>query len=256
MRLYPLGAILFLMIALALLLFSSSGCKKDEPITAEETSLTLEFYLLSDNKLVNLNDPIILAQGYRMRHQLFKFYLDNVKLVNTNNEPVELSEVILPTWRNAKDGRVSLTFKPKAGTYKAMQFGLGLDSARNATNPNSVPIDHPLSSAQGTHWDAWTNYRFVMLEGDLDTTLAQMPNFNMAVIVHTGMNFLYRKGKIENFTLEIKEGGKAYLRLAINLDKLYQGTDFKKDNISHTIGGEALATLITDNFLSAFGLLP
>ncbi len=124
-----------------------------------------------------------------------RFLLSDVRLVRPNGDEVALSnripvKIFKPDGSTAPDSiindillvRPTLTSKIDAGTlrangnFRALRFRIGLSDKVSATDPESLPANHPLRpSASGMEWsrdDGYAYQRLRLLPGDMlgDTT--------------------------------------------------------------------------------------
>lgn len=115
----------------------------------------------------------------------------------------------------------SLTLEIPAGSYDSLIFGLGLSPALNNSNPNAFDNSHPLSIAQDMFWPM-LKYRFVLLEGAVDTTVAMNGPVTFPISYHLGADELYRRIAIHSpFT--IAQGGTHSLTLPVELKAIFDG---------------------------------
>lgn len=242
-----------------------SGCKDEDngagpqiPPGTGVPTLEVGFSAKAGSSAFKLNDSFALtSEGFNYTMTSFKFYITNMVLVKPDNSEVLVKDVALIDFRSDKP---FLSFKIDGiaeGTYKALKFGVGVDAANNAKLPSSFASDHPLNSSKGMHWDM-AGYRFLVMEGRLDTTTADtIKNFTVPFVVHTVTNALYRTKTIEK-GIVIAKDTKMAMNLEINMDGIFinplNPVNFKRDNFTHTSGNEALAIKITDNLVNSITL--
>lgn len=100
-----------------------------------------------------------LGQGFKLN--LLKHYVSNVKLTKTDNSVVELSNTYFIVDYQATGGNKFTLNNVPAGSYKALQFMLGVDSARNVSGAQ----DGALAPSNGMFWSWSTGYIFLKAEG-------------------------------------------------------------------------------------------
>lgn len=249
----------FLLLVFATALFMS-GCKKDKdpeiPPGTGVPTLEAAFSAKANTKDFHLNDSFTLAaEGFNYTVDVFKFYVSNLRLVRTaDSTEVLLKDIALIDFRKDK---ASLSFKADQvpeGSYKAVVFGIGVDSVNNAKLPSSFPAGHPLSSAQGTYWDMASMYRFIIMEGRLDTAaLDTIKDYNVPFALHTGTNVLYRTKTIQR-NITIAKDTKLVLNFELDMDAVLSNSNLKNDPVTHTMGNMPLAQKISDNLVAAISL--
>jgi hypothetical protein len=244
--------LLFAIIAATLFL---GGCKKDNDPTIpgggnggnlDDNYLTVVFTATANSKNFHLADSFSnTSEGFNYTFDLLKFYVSQFRLIKDDSSEFLVKDVDMIDFR--KDApHLSFTVKMPAGTYSKVKFGIGVDSATNMKDPLSFDATSPLSSIKGTYWDMGSQYRFMLIEGRLDTTLAG--NYDVPFVVHTGTNALYRE-KTFNQGLSFTKADNRTITIELNVDGLISNADFKNDHVSHTLGlGFPLAEKIADNF--------
>jgi len=232
----------FTSILLSFLLLSLFACKKSDG----EVKLEIAGQFQTNDFL--LNTPYTTASGQYMEFIDFKFYISKITLINKKDEEIELSEVLLYKFSSPENIQASVP----AGTYKALRFDIGLDEELNASDPNTFEVEHPLSYAHNTHWDWASMYRFVMMDGRIDTV--QADNFAKTFSYHTGFKELWRTTTIEQEFI-VSEDENLTLTLNLQIDQIFDGTspvNIFEDNVSHSLTD--IATRLSDNFIEAISL--
>ncbi len=232
----------FTAILLSLMLLTFFACNRSDG------EVTLRIAGQFQEKDFALNTPYTSSSGQYMEFIDFKFYLSNIVLIDEKDEEVELSEVILYKFKTPENIQAAVP----SGTYKAIRFDIGLNEDLNASDPNTFEVEHPLSYAHNTHWDWASMYRFVMMDGRVDTT--QADNFAKTFSYHTGFDDLWRTTTIEQeFTVSEEENTNLVLNLQI--DQIFNGSkpvDVFEENVSHSLTD--IATRLSDNFVESLSL--
>lgn len=229
-----------------------AGCKKDnEPAIPNGTgknTLEVTFAAKANGKTFNLNDSFDLTtEGFNYTFNILKFYVSQFRLVKNDNSTVLVKDIDMIDFRTDAP-HVSFKAEIPEGDYKEIKFGIGVDSANNHRLPNSFPVDHPLASSKGMYW-SMINYRFMIMEGRLDTTAADSL-YNVPFGVHTGTDELYRE-KTFAHALKFLKGDDKKITIELDVDKLLTGLNFKTDHVSHSEGpGFPLAEKVADNFVN------
>lgn len=191
-----------------------TSCKKE----VEPVSLNVSFK--PTNKGANVVSGGILKDVDNRNFLLndFKFYISNIEVTDLNDVKTKINKVVL---YDLGVNDYDIFYDIPQGSYKSISFGLGLDSTTNETNPNSVDESDPLSISQGTYWNM-LKYRFVVLEGKFDTTIAGNSAPTKPFALHIGTNQMYRT--VEVFKPFEITTGKNYIELPFEVNKLFYST--------------------------------
>ncbi len=162
------------------------SCKKD-PVEPEdnhtheatEGTLELEFEAMVDtNALVFNTQNYLNANGDTFNVSLFKYYISNVVLTKSDNSTYTVpNSYYLVTHNGTSNPVVSIGGVPN-GTYKAITFLIGVDSARNVSGVQSGALD----PVNGMFWSWSSGYIMAKMEG----TSPQSGNASKALKFHVG----------------------------------------------------------------------
>jgi hypothetical protein len=136
------------------------------------------------------------------------------------------------------------------GSYQALRFVVGLDSATNHADPTVFESGHPLAmQTPSMHWDWNSGYLFMKLEGRVDTTGTGLPGTEF--FYHIGMDAMKRSIDIPvRFTIGKKST--TAVRLKFDLAVLLAGVDMRSEILTHSFDNQILATRIADRWQAAF----
>lgn len=254
------------LLGLSLGLLVMSGCKHD-PVEPDPTPVVPDTTQTSTTGTLRLQveptwggAPFALntvyhnVSDYRVKVELLKFYLGNIRLLS-GTDTVLVKDVAL---FNVENGQLTLEGAVAPGNWTGFAAGLGVPMALNDADPVVYGPGHPLSLANATYWSWGSAYRFVMFDGRYDTdpsgTAAPTNGFSM----HTGLNALYR-----NFELSLgsgittSTGNTTTLTLAMAVDDFFHSPtdtlDLATENQSHGDNGP-LAIKLTDNVVRSFSV--
>lgn len=249
-----LGIVALLLAAIAATLFLG-GCKENDPEIPsglDDNTVKVVFTAKANNKDFAMDTKYnVDAEGFNYKFELLKFYLSKMYLVKTDGSKVLVKDIEMIDFRKDKPN-LSVGAKVEAGEYKEITFGIGVDSVSNVTDPSTYPNNHPLSLINGTYWDMGSQYRFLLIEGRLDTM--QTDSFNVPFVVHTGTNELYRTKTLAHY-VKFTKGDNKVITIEIDVDKFLTGIDFEHKHVSHTIGGGFdIAKNIADNFVNSLSI--
>ncbi len=226
-----------------------SSCDKD----SSNGDFTLTINAKAGSADFVMDQPLAMSNGHVIKYSLFNLYIDNVSLIGLDSSLTLISEVELVNFPTGPSYVIDAKDVP-TGIYLGVAFGLGLDSAKNMSDPNTYPIDHPLSILQGTYWDWRTMYRFTMSEGQFDST-GTGTQFDMTFSYHPGLNEQYRQKMIFTPISIDKNGGSASIELDIlgMLEDANAPVDMVANRSTHcaTPAQIALAADIMDNLVNS-----
>ena len=223
---------LFVIVASASILLSGCGSKKK--------NISLEVQLNYDN-IPHLVGDEIFKGDTAVQFDLFQLYLSNLTLGNN------IAEEVL--FINALDSSSLNYIISLPRKVSMLSLGLGLDSIQNSMDPTTFPTSHPLSSANAMYWSWASKYRFLKVDGRVNSggTIGVDDDF---LVWHTGTNGLYRTAIFEQ---EIRPGD--HIILKIDLNQLLSGLSLKEDLFTHAgVDTYAIAGKVTETLLSAMAI--
>jgi len=249
------------LLALALGLLAMSGCKPDPvepdpppPPVSTTGTLRLQIQPTWDGVPFALNAVYHNVSNYRVKVELLKFYLGNMRLLS-GTDTVLVKDVALFDQNN---GQLSMTAIVAPGTWTGFAAGLGVPMALNDADPVVYGPGHPLDLANATYWSWGSAYRFVMFDGRYDTdpngTAAPANGFSM----HTGLNPLYREFELSlGSGITTSVGNTTTLNLGMAVDAFFYSPtdtlDLATENQSH--GNDLpLAMKLTDNVVRSLSV--
>lgn len=231
------------------------SCKPD-PEAPKTGTLTVNFNATANGQPFELGQPYTSIKGLPYQFSLFKFYVSNLRLYG-GAEPDTVLDADLINFsndQNIKHTSFSLNVTP--GSYTGFSFGLGLDSIQNKYDPTSFPSTSPFSASAGTHWGMFFMYRFMLIEGAIDTTDNGVADYALPIVIHTGFDSLYVTKDFLSHPFEVKVGETTTLNINFDFNRLfYNGldtVDLLTNHITHTNDNYPLAYKVTHNFKNAF----
>ncbi len=197
------------------------------------------------------------SEGMNVRFQNFLFYVSDVKLIRDDGATQLLSEVELVSFKNVQDdaaanrGITVATADVPAGTYKALQFGIGVAPALNGTQPGDYKPGHPLTD---NYWSWALGYIFTKIEGNADLDGDGGFDENAKLTFHIGANELY-KVKTFDKNIVVRAGEPLTLPFQVDLRRVLvtpsgNFLDFRAVRQDHT-NDMNVARFIMDNLNEA-----
>lgn len=179
----------------------------------------------------------------------FRYYLSNITAIRDDDTGLDLScsaMLVEPQKREYDPGRLP------AGSYKALRFTLGLDSAVNHGDPTLFAAGHPLSiQTPSMHWDWNSGYIFMKLEGMADTTKTGRGAPITKFFYHIGMDRMKRVITVQT-RFSIGSSSKNSVPLKFDIAEIFAVIDLKSETATHTIDNEPLAGRMADSWQQAF----
>ena len=238
--------------ALLLTIGLAIGCKDDPPGDPGPTpaNFAVNFAVKWGINDLALSQVHIGPDGRHYQIDALKYYVCELSLIKPDNSLEQVKDVALVDLH--KPASKTISGDVAAGSYTGIRFGIGLDSAKNHTDPSSYPIEHAMSTTKGMFWTWFTQYIFAKIEGYADTTGGFAAQ---TFLYHTGIDSLYRELEFTNMNIVIAEGESKSEGLTVDMQKLIFGdTDtivVATENFTHTTDDVPLAVKVTDNFVKA-----
>jgi len=259
------------LIILALIAFAG-GCDTDSEDTIEPIEQGTGIFELNITTRVSGQSfgPEIVFKNINDRSYYitrFDMYISDITLIEENGNERVLSSVELFDLTNPGLTKVAhgdgtfVQFEVPAKRYKGVKFSIGVPDSLNNANPSSFPPDHPLGTLTAMHWSWATGYRFMVLEGKIDSSLnADGLAFEKDIVYHTGLDTLYRTMSYteDEHAFTVPQNDELQFVVEMDLNRLFyndQDTiNMVQDNITHSMppGSDKfkLAEKITNNLVS------
>ncbi len=193
--------------------------------TKETGSFDLSF------KAIMKDEPLILNKAYEFGNMDIKFenlafYVSDISLTDKKGGKVELADIEFISLNNfdelsASAGK-SIRFNDiPTGTYKKINFTMGVASDLNSKTPSDFDVSDPLGRTD-FYWADWKSYIFSKTEGSADTL--RNGNFNLKFFYHTGSDELIRSYELVE-DLNVDENFNFGLEIFFDYDKLLRKGD-------------------------------
>jgi hypothetical protein len=218
----------FLLIFSLLILFTH--CKKNED------SLEIVLDLEVNGEKLELGKTYKDYEGRNILFNAFKLYFSDIE-ISDGSRSLEKDVLLFVAERNMLS---FLLDGAGLNDSKLVKAKLGLDTFYNNQNPIKFPDEHPLSLDQNTYW-SMLKYRFLVIEGRIDTSASKDKTPNFPFTYHIGRDTMLR-----DFTLQIE--GKNVI-IPLELLDIFNGIDMTThfDNHSETPAEIEKGIVIMDN---------
>lgn len=187
---------IFKITTIALIALTLTNCKKDkdkEPVpepTAEDPAVTtgslkINFEaMVGDSELVFTTSTYTNQAGNTFNVTMYRYYISNIKITKTDNSVwTEANSYHLIDHSDAASTLVTIPNVP-FGNYKAIEFMIGVDSARNNSGAQTGALD----AANGMFWSWNQGYIMAKFEGTSPQSTASGNNLKFHVGGFSGTN--------------------------------------------------------------------
>lgn len=228
-----------------------SSCEKDDEKDSN-TQLRIEIDTKIAGEDFEINQVYKDYKDRDFRIELFKFYLNNISLVNESGESWLLKDIAI--YDAGKSDVLEITIDDASvGTFTHFKAGLGLDEATNNEDPSDYESAHPLSIDNQMYWGWASKFKFVVVEGRVDDGSGSLSSL---FAYHSGTNELHRNLEVSLNDFTVESGKTNVLSLNLDVDKMFEGSagtlDFVDENTSHTTSNFEYVLKMTDNMKAAF----
>ena len=229
---------------LGLWLLSMSSCKQD-PAT-----LQLQVLPTWGGATWAMNTTYSTPDSKYLNFTVNKMFLSHIKLVKNDNSEVEVSAANFVNFESNN----TISLLAPVGDYKALKFGIGLDSAQNHINPTANSTDAVFGADPGMWWDVTLYHLFADIEGHAGTTTALGTTF----FYHVGTDSFYKTATVPK-SFSISNGQNTTLKLNADFQKLFYGGGANTINVitepyTHTTDAPTTAHKLADGSTQIFSL--
>jgi hypothetical protein len=143
------------------------ACTKEYSSANDTAALKVSFRLMNDGQPLNNTDEYVNRSGERYTVRTFKFYVSQIRLLAADHiataekESYHLVDLGVPASND-------LPVMFRRGTYRSIEFLVGVDSIRNVSGAQTGALDPAL----GMFWTWNTGYIFAKLEGQSPVSAA------------------------------------------------------------------------------------
>ncbi|MCI5056017.1 MAG: hypothetical protein MRY83_07900, partial [Flavobacteriales bacterium] len=145
-----------------------TDAKKDDGSCEYNGTVKLHLHNNAGSSALNLGTVYTTSSGARITFTDAQFYITEVRLKSeSGNVDAPMSNHVI---HNGQSSYQLGEFSP--GSYSNLSFNIGVDSVQNHADPSAADAPEALSANNDNfeHWSWNTGYRFVVLEGFVDTT--------------------------------------------------------------------------------------
>ncbi len=231
-----------------------SACKKDDPIVCDPApnpeSLEVHLKPVLDGVDYNVNGVIESNQGY-------KYYFTSIKIVGTNvgNGTADFGSDFLYDFGG--NGNLLVKGSGSLIDFANLSFNIGVPTDLNHADP-ALPANNSalnITNIGDMHWGWNPGYKFVTIEGKVDTIPDGNDNFDHSFFFHLGTDFLFRTKTISNISWTSIGDSQYSTTLKLNVKDILDGTnptDLRVNFASHSNNNQmSYSIIVMDAFANA-----
>ncbi|MBL4651778.1 MAG: hypothetical protein JKY53_02780 [Flavobacteriales bacterium] len=239
------------------------SCKKDTTTIVKsgvdsveekvDGTLNIKINGMVDNESFVMYNNYVNDSGQTYRVESIRFYVGDISLYSKGYENNVLSDVNLVDLlenHTSSGGQELLSVNVPEGHYDGLSFAIGLDTATNHSDPSIYLSSDPLSSFQNTHWDWNQGYKFLMVDGKIDSDGDGIPEQSFSY--HIGLDDYYKIVDFSSDTFRIAAGEETDFLVSLNINSLFVGVDVLNDGFTHSTSNFPLVETIASNSAEAF----
>jgi len=236
-------------LALILMVVTFSACKK-EGSHSPYSKVTLSFENAVDDQAIKFGAiDYVNPAGNHYSVDLLKYYVSNFAFVRGDDSVFHFQRYLLVDASDSTKWSITLDSIPN-GSFKALRFYVGVDSAHNHT----LSQDGALDPSHGMIWDWKTGYIFFKHEGYFKNTAG----VNTPLTQHLGTD-----GGLVTVDIPLNgiplDGNPANMHIRFNLNDAYRSPnkfDFNKDGFHMSSGINDVFWIkdMADNLSRSFSL--
>lgn len=239
--------ILFLTLLSATLIFSA--CDDDEPTINEGTVNMMFEYKVGEDAFET--GKVYEINGTAVQFDLVNFYVGGIEFKPEHGDdtaPVSVDGKYLLVTPDAGAQEVATI---PTGHWHTAKFYIGVGAEENGQSEadfTSRDADDPLSvQTPPMHWNWNSGYRFVRIDGSVDTDGDGTPETTMEI--HLGTD-AYLTEVSYDIHKDI-EAGSNMVHFEFDVAKALGGIDLSQEHETHTFDNEELATKVKENLADA-----
>lgn len=181
--------------------------------------------------------------GREISFSYFGMYLSELSLQLADGAVAPKLDVMLTTM---EDNDLETTVFPK-GEVTGLNFTVGVDSSVYHIDPATYSENHPLASKLPTMYWSWaTGYRYISIEGMVDTSAAGGAGVNKSFQYHIGLDANLVKSSLSSSVINTANQN-VVIDLKVDIAKLLENVDFTSEHTTHTFNDPELAAKISAN---------
>ncbi len=204
----------------------------------ETDNFMLKFHHLAGTASLSYGQEYTLSSGRKIKFTKAQMYISGFKATGASVDQSYDTHLLI----TAQDGG-SHPIGPLRSeqSITGIRMAVGVDSAYNHLDPASFEPDNALSANQQYfgHWSWNPGYKFLVMEGMIDSTVAMSGSATHPFIYHLGFDEAYKPFVVAtDFTTD---GTEALIELNIDWLAFFNDVDLPEENSCHMFTPEELA---------------
>lgn len=190
----------------------------------------LKIYHMAGNLPMVYGQEFTLSTGRKIKFTKAQVYLSGFKATGSSLNELYDTHLLI----NAEDGGTyPIGPLTSQNSVTGIQLAIGVDSAYNHMDPASFDADNPLSANQENfgHWGWNPGYKFIVMEGMIDSTSTMNGSLDYPFIYHLGFEEAYKP-----FTIATDfntDGTDVLVELNVDWLAFFNDVDLPEENSSH-----------------------
>lgn len=225
-----------------------------ETCVYEPKQISLEVEPVFGSQQLVLDDTITMDDRTQISISYFGVYLSNLSFKESGEDDYQRwngNDVAL-----IKDGQLSTdAVYLNNSTIEAFRFDVGVDTAIYSGDPmdtSQVDPDSPLAlQVPSMYWSWATGYRFVSIEGQVDTSASKDGSGMTSFGFHCGLPANLKTVILDSVDI-VPVGNKVNLTIEMDVKQLLSGIDFENDDLIIHDGNTPETIGIMNKALDAF----
>jgi hypothetical protein len=237
-----LGVALLTMVLLTVGCQKKNGCTDpnainyDGQVTTDDGScvyqgdnLQLKFHHMAGNNPLTYDTEFTLSTGRKIKFSKAQFYLSGFRADGSSVNKSYDTHLLI----TAEDDSAHAIGHLTGSNVTGLTLAIGVDSAYNHADPAIFDAEHALSANQPNfgHWGWNPGYKFIVIEGMMDSTAAMNGPVSYPFIYHLGFEEAYKPFEIMT---DFSTNGSDHI-IDLNVDWLafFNDIDLPDENSSH-----------------------
>jgi hypothetical protein len=179
-----------------------------------------------------------------------QYYMSGLVVTHDGGQETSLTDVYILASGNISHYSINAY---NVSSLESFRFDLGVDEPTNHLDPNSYASSHPLAPKNpNMHWGWSAGYKFLAIEGYIDTNGDQVPDQKFEFHVVGNDNYLQNVGNIT--TAGTSSGSFLTVDLRVNVAKWLKDVDLANAGTNHgvfPVNGTIMNNTITQPVFSA-----
>lgn len=245
--------ILFLAL-FSLIAIAFSACKNDEqPQPEENVMMGFEFDYVVNGEAYDTS-KVYTINGTAVQFSIANFYVGGITFMSEEGVPTEMKDKYLLVTPESGMQEVGELAK---GHYHMAQFFIGVDPVTNSqteedfTTRSEDPNDPLGLQFPSMHWNWNTGYKFIRVDGKVDTDGDGQPDDAMSF--HLGTADMLKNLEFVTHK-DVEAGHDGHMHFEFDLAKALEGIGLAQEHFTHALGAQEipLAIKFRDNLSGAF----